>query len=155
MQVLHLLFHVMIMILDRLAYLNRSLVTKLFTQALSVSYVHYKVFYASPLTKGAICAAPLVIHALFALSRLRCCLLTWSDCAAACCPSSGLPTLSNRPLTAFYCFYFAYVFPLSIAPCGWVSSGSGQRDEWCLVSFALHGSEQILSVGRGSALPGI
>ncbi len=51
-QVLHLLYHVAIMIMDRLSYLNRSLVTKLLTQVLSVSYVHYKVFYASPITKG-------------------------------------------------------------------------------------------------------
>ena len=53
MQVLNLLYHVAVIVTDRLAYLTRSLLTKVILQCVAVAYVHYKVFYDAPIAKGA------------------------------------------------------------------------------------------------------
>ncbi len=114
-QVLHLLYHVFIMIVDRLAYLNRSLAAKLFAQCLSVAYVHYKVFYASPSATGAVRCGELrggLPHSVsrgLAVASVRARPVSvgcWRCSPVGCVP--GIPSLSNPPVIGFYVGYFTY-----------------------------------------------
>ena len=118
-KVLNLLYHIIVIVMDRLAYLTRSLLTKAITQTMAVAYVHYKVFYDSPLKTSTLARA---IHAekltrscspwhAVLSQALCCCCCSASPGPHALCLHlglAGIPTLDNKPLVAFYVFYFAY-----------------------------------------------
>ncbi len=46
------MLQILVIVVDRFAYLKRSVVTKLLLQAVTVAYVHYKVFFEASLVTG-------------------------------------------------------------------------------------------------------